>query len=505
YLQDYEQVSAEGPATDEVMMERLAGNPVHAFHLMKRITVDWRHIEDQAKVDHWRGVEEAMRNVGVGVKLPREEDLHGAAQALIRLHDVYNLNMTQLVRGNVWGVESTAEMTSQDCLFMGKHSFNLGLYPRAIQWFEEAYTLAGEESNTTVTQEQVNMFLNTAIKAYDENIASQVDNEEEEVHKEDFSASLRDDHNKKKNEKVPKYRLGVDLTPPEDAANFQALCRGEQLLNESYQATLSCFYDSRDDHYLKLMPVKVERHHWHPELLTFHDVLTDNEIALIKLLAQPVLARAMVQGAQGKGNTISNTRTSKVGWLDDSVHPLVAKIGDRIQRISKLSTNMASEDAELLQVANYGIGGHYNPHHDYLLVDKTEKELLHNIHPRELVMGDRIATFMFYLSDVTRGGATAFPRLGTAVWPSKGSAAFWFNLKKSGHADIATLHGACPVVHGSKWGIKQQVDQRARTILEEEMWNVPGRIVEDVKKASVHLRLKGFRPSTSKRLPSIYV
>lgn len=45
---------------------------------------------------------------GLGVRLPREEDLQGAAQALVRLHDVYDLNMTQLARGNVWGVKSAA-------------------------------------------------------------------------------------------------------------------------------------------------------------------------------------------------------------------------------------------------------------------------------------------------------------------------------------------------------------------------------------------------------------
>ena len=48
---------------------------------------------------------------------------------------------------------------------MGKHSFNLGLYGRAVEWFEEAYTLAGLEHNTTVTQEQIISFLATATKA----------------------------------------------------------------------------------------------------------------------------------------------------------------------------------------------------------------------------------------------------------------------------------------------------------------------------------------------------
>lgn len=171
----------------------------------------------------------------------------------------------------------------------------------------------------------------------------------------------------------------------------------------------------------------------------------------------------MVQGPEGRGNTVSNTRTSKVGWLDDAQDPLVARLGARVARLTGLSTDVEGDDAEMLQVANYGIGGHYNPHHDYLLVDKTAHEL-ENIHPRELVLGDRIATFMFYLSDVTRGGATAFPRLGTAVWPAKGSAAFWYNLKRSGRGSLATLHGACPVVHGSKWVSNKWIRERGQLL-----------------------------------------
>jgi len=53
---------------------------------------------------------------------------------------------------------------------------------------------------------------------------------------------------------------------------------------------------------------------------------------------------------------------------------------------------------------------------------------------------------------VERGGSTAFPRAGIAVEPKKGSAAFWWNLKRNGNADHMTLHGACPVLLGSKWG-----------------------------------------------------
>ena len=31
---------------------------------------------------------------------------------------------------------------------------------------------------------------------------------------------------------------------------------------------------------------------------------------------------------------------------------------------------------------------------------------------------------------------------------------FWFNLKKSGDGDYSTRHAACPVLAGTKWGMR---------------------------------------------------
>jgi len=56
------------------------------------------------------------------------------------------------------------------------------------------------------------------------------------------------------------------------------------------------------------------------------------------------------------------------------------------------------------------------------------------------------------MSDVEAGGATVFPTLGVTLSPQKGSAAFWYNLHSNGNGDADTLHAACPVLTGSKWG-----------------------------------------------------
>ena len=54
---------------------------------------------------------------------------------------------------------------------------------------------------------------------------------------------------------------------------------------------------------------------------------------------------------------------------------LLGDINKRISYLTGLDTNLETYSAEQMQIANYGTGGHYNPHFDYLLADKSAFEV----------------------------------------------------------------------------------------------------------------------------------
>ena len=67
-------------------------------------------------------------------------------------------------------VLTKASLSAQDCLFMGKHCFNSGSLARSLEWFEEAWVMAGSERNQSLRQDQVQQFLDHAAKMHDSKV-----------------------------------------------------------------------------------------------------------------------------------------------------------------------------------------------------------------------------------------------------------------------------------------------------------------------------------------------
>ena len=108
------------------------------------------------------------------------------------------------------------------------------------------------------------------------------------------------------------------------------------------------------------------------------------------------MTRARVQTEEHE-DEVSKVRVSQTAWFSDSSHSVIARVNSRIEAVTGLSLDMDSSNCELLQIANYGMGGHYVPHYDYLIKDRPEDQR-NNVPEKEKQAGDRIATLMFYVS-----------------------------------------------------------------------------------------------------------
>uniref|UniRef100_A0A8C9TR30 procollagen-proline 4-dioxygenase n=1 Tax=Scleropages formosus TaxID=113540 RepID=A0A8C9TR30_SCLFO len=369
--------------------EGFLGHPVNAFKLMKRLNTEWGELESLVLKDMSDGF---ISNLTIQRQyFPDDDDQVGAAKALLRLQDTYQLDTETISSGDLPDHE---------------HQRAIG----NLKYFE--YQLAKQRKATEELGVQQN-------------------------------ASKRD---KREARKGPP----ADHLP--ERQKYEQLCRGEGVrLTPRRQSRLFCRYFDGGHPRYRLGPVKQEDEWDRPRIVRYHDIISTSEIEKVKELAKPRLRRATVHDPQTGKLTTAQYRVSKSAWLTAYEHPVVDRLNQRIEDLTGLDVKTAEE----LQVANYGVGGQYEPHFDFGRKDEPDAF-------KELGTGNRIATWLFYMSDVAAGGATVFPEVGAAVWPKKGTAVFWYNLFASGEGDYSTRHAACPVLVGNKWVSNKWIHERGQ-------------------------------------------
>ncbi|KAI4458952.1 prolyl 4-hydroxylase alpha subunit [Holotrichia oblita] len=363
------------------------------------------------------------------LKFPSNEDLNGAAMGLTRLQHIYKLDTSSLANGEINGVKYATELTAGDCFELGRLLYNNADYYHTQLWMTEADERLKREVNQTVERSEILEYLAfSAFKLGDLVLALDLTNKLLELiptHKKALGNKV---YYEDKIAKIIRHSIKEEME------------QGEIRPSDEILAELKCRYMHNGNPFLKIAPFKVEEAYLDPQILIFHDVMADHEIATIKALARPHFQRATVQNFTTGTSKTANYRISKTAWLIKTIHE---HIKDVVQRVGDM-TGLTMKSAEDLQVVNYGIGGHYEPHYDFAKKEETNSF-------KSFAFGNRIATVLFYMSDVAQGGATAFVNLKVAVRPKKGSAVFWYNLHSSGEGDSRTLHAACPILTGSKW------------------------------------------------------
>ncbi len=104
------------------------------------------------------------------------------------------------------------------------------------------------------------------------------------------------------------------------------------------------------------------------------------------------------------------------------------RLSDRVAAAMDFDVYGERYASENYQVMNYGLGGSITGHLDSVGVgeDRASSE-------STATGGERVATFMTYLSTVAAGGRTVFPQIALSVAPEEGDAIFWFNLVSFPH------------------------------------------------------------------------
>ena len=129
YLEDYESMYQEASAD----VTKYLANPINAYLLVKRLTSDWKQVEGVMTQNVGPGTfksheKKILNNLPICLhcvlafihnitqhrsvlRFPSDEDLNGAAVALMRLQDTYKLDTHALAEGKLLGKKYSRQLT----------------------------------------------------------------------------------------------------------------------------------------------------------------------------------------------------------------------------------------------------------------------------------------------------------------------------------------------------------------------------------------------------------
>uniref|UniRef100_A0A1S4LAS2 Prolyl 4-hydroxylase alpha subunit, putative n=1 Tax=Ixodes scapularis TaxID=6945 RepID=A0A1S4LAS2_IXOSC len=367
-------------------------HPVHAFHLIKRMTAGLGAIE--AEINKTREFDPLVNIKAMREKrqLPWDEDFTGLATSLVTLQDTYVLDLQELTKGHLHTeiprnrtIPGRLPLDARDCLNLSQVALQHRFYYRAKKWAEQAIAMAADEEPPTIPKLELdihhevvkNKVLRSKIFApemYTYNISNE-----------------------------PKHKVPV-RDPTKHSAeviehqNYKRLCRGELLRSPKMDSQLRCRYYKGQDGFFTLQPVKLEEVNLKPYIIVMHNVVQDRDIKDMIDFAEPRARKTPALYFLKKGNTKTHILLPiyQRAWLGEDSAPIANRMNRYLRALVGMSASGSNLDAEPYQLANYGIGGQYLPHNDYLqdaLHANTSEYYVHH------KAGDRVATLMIYVSE----------------------------------------------------------------------------------------------------------
>ncbi|XP_043067799.2 prolyl 4-hydroxylase subunit alpha-2 [Drosophila bipectinata] len=414
--------------------EEYLSNPLHSFPLIRHLYEDWGYLEEFMKrpvgQDQKNFLKEKLQ------ELPIYSEVVEATEAIARIQHTYGLTAFEMINGHIEGIQLNSTLTALDCFAIAKYYLKSGKIDAAADWLKNTKHLMSEDN------EEVHEVLGLSVREVVMLLArclTQLGQTDEAFNLLKSQPDLA--------EKTPDL-MDLYMAQPKGSKNlfptwskaYSACCRSSHTPNPT---RLLCRYNSTSTPFLKIAPLKMEEISLDPYVVVYHDVLAERAIAEVLRLSETKVEAVKVVQSPGTIRR-ENVRSALGFWLPELGEDINGPNGPlykHIQNIVRDITGFVIGNEQYYQVLKYEFGGHYSPHCDFfnMSLQITREE------------GDRIATVLFYLNDAPHGGATVFPDLMVKVPAQKGKVLFWHNLRGETHDfDVKTLHGACPVFHGTK-------------------------------------------------------
>jgi len=192
-----------------------------------------------------------------------------------------------------------------------------------------------------------------------------------------------------------------------------------------------------------------------PLIKYYDNFITDEECKFIINISKDNMQRAGVSDKSIDMKTYDG-RTNKSYWIPLDKYELLKNLAIRISKTIGLNDYKKFES---FQIIYYTKDQEYKYHYD--AYDKNDKVKYKQYCKR----GNRLATVLCYLNNVTKGGETGFDSIKDrseplVIEPVKGRMVVFQNVHADGSLHHESRHAGLPVEDGEKWAFNLWVREK---------------------------------------------
>lgn len=404
----------------QVLEDDFAENPLSSFHTLFRIYHDWnevfRHIwcndcdKTYASQDFNITFGIAERKLGGWIT---QEDLRDAAINIVKLYEMYNLDVRDVFDGYIQDHVVTP-LLAEELYFIAATADKQDRMRSAVVWFEELYRRVSEDMYTestlkliTVARVLAGVYNKIGMPQKSIELFNQINSEGLDMRQlkrdvEYYTLRLN-------GLPLDERTKDLDLYKKTKPSKFTQLCR-QSLKSTKAESKLKCFLRASD---LPFYFTKEEMYNKNPRIFVFHDVITEDDL---RQLSNCTSARRLVYEQGLNEETAINNRRFRFYDIEQSV---MMKLRNRMRKILKI----------------------------------TQEEI-------DIKRGNqRVATWNYVIRGAKSGGYKVFTSSKTSVPLVSGSVIVWYNQNSDGRQDGRLSPGDCHTIIGSQTVVEDYLEE----------------------------------------------